>query len=282
MLLVARDADENVALERDHRFRSSLRLDVQRLTSRECRQLEPGLAPGIRGGVLAEGDAQVDPRRLAASLMRAGARRGVRFVCDRAALLVEAGRAVGVRLASGGVLRAPATVLAAGAWTSQLPGLPAGVAPPIRPVKGQVLRLRGTPSLITRIVRDADVYIVPRGDGRYVVGATVEERGFDTSVTAGAVHRLLRDATELVPDVAELTLSSATAGLRPGTPDNAPVVGRTELRGLLIAAGHYRNGVLLAPITADTITALLTETAVPEEVAPFTPARFAAVPQVVG
>jgi glycine oxidase len=162
--------------------------------------------------------------------------------------------------------------------------------PPIRPVKGQLLHLRDpageerpsrddalpTPGepLVTRNIWGLEVYLVARADGRMVVGATVEERGFDTTVTAGAVHELLRAAIELVPDVAELQLTETVAGLRPGTPDNAPLLGPTGLPGLILATGHFRNGVLLTPVTAEVIAAYLTDGVLPDLARPFSPDRF--------
>ncbi len=277
-LIVARDADDNAALADLYDFQRSLGLEVQRLRSRECRQLEPGLAPGVRGGILAAGDHQVDNRALVAALLVACERAGVRRRSGRvAAVRVSGDRTRGVVLAGGEPLEARTVVLAAGCWTSTLGGLPPGLLPPVRPVKGQLLHLRGpgdTP-LCQRNVRGLDVYVVPRGDGRVVVGATVEEQGFDTTVTAGAVHDLLRAALELLPEVSELELTEAVAGLRPGSPDNAPLLGPSALDGLVIASGHYRNGVLLTPVTADGIAALLASGRVPESLAPFSPCRFA-------
>jgi glycine oxidase len=144
----------------------------------------------------------------------------------------------------------------------------------VRPVKGQILVLRGDEPVAARIVESLHVYLVPRADGRLVVGATVEERGFDTAVTAGGVHELLREAYRLLPEVAELELVETTAGLRPGTPDNAPLVGPGRLDGLVLATGHYRNGILLTPLTADAVLAHLTGGEVPGAAAGLAPARF--------
>jgi glycine oxidase len=155
-------------------------------------------------------------------------------------------------------------------------------------VKGQILRLlptEGGPRLgrsVRAVVEGASVYLVPREDGSLVVGATVEEQGFDTSVTAGAVYELLRDARRVVPGTAELVLGEATAGLRPGSPDNGPVVGASSVPGLLLATGHYRNGILLAPVTADAVCALLAGHDVPGELVPFGPDRFTAPPSLAG
>jgi glycine oxidase len=231
-LAVARDTDDLAALDRLAAFQRELGLDVTRLRATACRELEPGLAPGVRGGLLVPGDHQVDPRRLVAALVEACRRAGVTFVAER---VVDVAPVKG---------DADVVVVTAGAWSGDI----AGVDIAVRPVKGQLVRLRGKPG-IERTIRGIDVYIVARPDGEVVVGATVEERGFDTSVTAGAVQALLEAAIELVPDVAELELVEVSAGLRPATADNAPII---ERRGdVVVATGHYRNGVLLAPLTAD-------------------------------
>jgi glycine oxidase len=300
-LAVARDADDNAALEDLYQFQLRCGLEVERLRSRECRQLEPGLAPGIRGGVLAAGDHQVDNRALVQALLTACQRAGVRLVEGRVAeLAVHDDRVTGVVLAAGGgsagggllaagpvgpapsrpageMLPAGTVVLAAGCWSGGVGGLAAEALPPVRPVKGQLLYLRGPVDqpLCSRNVRGLEVYVVPRGDGRVVVGATVEEQGFDTTVTAGAVHDLLRAALELLPEVAELELAETVVGLRPGSPDNAPMLGPAGPEGLVVATGHYRNGILLTPVTADAIAELLISGQVPEMIAPFTPGRFA-------
>jgi glycine oxidase len=297
-LAVARDADDNAALEDLYQFQLRCGLEVERLRSRECRQLEPGLAPSIRGGVLAAGDHQVDNRALVEALLAACQHAGVRMVSGRVAeLAVEGDRVTGVVLSGGGpagngsstsagsvasrpageTLAAGVVVLAAGCWSGGLGGLAAEALPPVRPVKGQLLYLRGPADqpLCSRNVRGLEVYVVPRGDGRVVVGATVEEQGFDTTVTAGAVHDLLRAALELLPDVAELELAETVVGLRPGSPDNAPMLGPAGPDGLVVATGHYRNGILLTPVTADAVAELLATGRVPESIAPFAPGRFA-------
>lgn len=246
---VAFDADDMAVLDELAAYLDKLGLPVERLTGRECRRLEPMLAPSVRGGLLAPGDAWVDPRRVTAALLAALERRDVPVVRDRAAELLHdgAGAVTGVRLEAGGELRAERVVLAAGAWSGELAGVP------VRPVKGQIIRLRSPQPLLGRCVRGAvhgaSVYLVPRGDGELVVGATQEELGFDTRVTAGGLYELLRDARELVPGVTELEVSDVVAGLRPGTPDNLPVIGPSGTPGLVYATGHHRGGVLLAPLT---------------------------------
>jgi glycine oxidase len=277
-LTVARDTDDNAALEDLYRFQLRCGLQVERLRSRDCRRLEPGLAPSVRGGVLAPGDHQVDNRALAGALLAACERAGVRLLADRATRLrLDGERVTGVTVAGGASLAAATVVLAAGCWSRELGGLAAELLPPVRPVKGQLLHLRGAADpLCRRNVRGLEVYVVPRADGRVVVGATVEEQGFDTRVTAGAVHDLLRAALELLPDVAELELVETVAGLRPGSPDNAPLLGPAGVDGLVVATGHYRNGILLAPVTAEAVAELLATGSVPAAIAPFSPARLQA------
>ncbi|MEU9885560.1 glycine oxidase ThiO [Sphaerisporangium sp. NPDC051011] len=262
---VAFGADDLAALDELAEFMGKLDLPVERLTGRECRRAEPMLAPSVRGGLLAPGDAWVDPRRVTAALLAALSRRGASVVRERVAgLVVERGAARGVLLGDGRALAAERVVLAAGAWSGTLPGLPPEVAPPVRPVKGQIMRLRGAPGFLGRCVRGvvhgSSAYLVPRGDGEIVLGATQEEMGFDTRVTAGGLWELLRDARELVPGVTELEVSGLSAGLRPGTPDNLPVLGATAIEGLLLASGHHRGGVLLAPLTAGLLAAELDAT----------------------
>jgi glycine oxidase len=263
-------------------FQRSLGLEVERLTGRRVRDLEPNVAPGVRSGMLVTGDHQVQTRRLVAALLAAAAHRGVVFHrAPATAVDVDGGAAVRGVQCDGTQLTAPVVVLAAGCWSGSLAGLPAGVVPPVRPVKGQILRLSGDGErpLLQRAVRGlvqgSSVYLVPRSDGTVVVGATVEEKGFDTSVTAGAVYELLRDARRVVPGITELELREARAGLRPGSPDNAPLVGPTSVDGLVLATGHYRNGILLSPLTADAVAALVTGDAPPADMAPCHPARFA-------
>ncbi|MFI9077836.1 glycine oxidase ThiO [Streptomyces sioyaensis] len=284
-LAVALDADDRAHLRELHALQIRSGLDSQWLTGRECRRLEPMLAPGVRGGLRVDGDHQVDPRRLASALLAACERAGVDFHRSRAArLTVAGGRATGAELADGTRLSAGQVVLAAGSESGRLAGVPDGVLPPVRPVKGQVLRLRlpevpaGSPAFLSRtvraVVRGGPLYLVPRASGELVVGATSEELGWDTTVTAGGVYELLRDAHELVPGITELPLVETCAGLRPGSPDNAPLLGPTELPGLQLACGHFRNGVLLTPVTGDAMAESLVTGSLPDVARPFSPARF--------
>jgi glycine oxidase len=284
-LAVAFDADDRAALRELLAFQEELGLDSAWLSGREARRLEPMLAPGVAGALHVPGDHQVDNRLLAAALLAAADRAGADlWRCRVSEVLLAGERVIGVRLDDDGVLSADHVVLAAGCWSGAFPGLPDAVRPPVRPVKGQILRLRlpaGHPGLLTRTVqgtaRGTHVYLVPRASGEVVVGATVEEQP-DTRVTAGGVYDLLRAAHALVPGVTELTLTETAAGLRPGTPDNAPILGPAPVPGLVYATGHYRNGVLLAPVTADAIAEYLTGGTLPALAAPFTLDRFAEVP----
>ena len=254
-LHVALDRDEAQQLRRVHDLQRSLGLAAEWLSPGACRELEPGLTPSLAGGVHAPGEGSVDPRALTAALLAALEGEGVevRTGEEVVAALLEGRRIVGVRTASGVELRGEAVVLAAGAWSGQAAWLPVSARPAVRPVKGQILELRpaeGGTAPCGRFVASERVYLVPRADGRLIVGATVEERGFDTAVTAGGVHELLREAYRLTPEVAEMELVEAMAALRPGTPDNMPLVGPGALEGLVLATGHYRNGILLAPLAA--------------------------------
>ncbi|MFF6989991.1 MULTISPECIES: glycine oxidase ThiO [unclassified Streptomyces] len=282
-LAVALDADDRAHLRELHALQQQSGLDSEWLSGRECRRLEPMLAPGVRGGLRVDGDHQVDPRRLAAALVAACERAGVVFHRTWAErLTVARDRATGVVTRDNATLVADQVVLAAGSLSGRLTGVPDDVLPPVRPVKGQVLRLtvpeRHAPFLsrtVRAVVRGSHVYLVPRENGELVVGATSEELGWDTTVTAGGVYELLRDAHELVPGITELPLTETRAGLRPGSPDNAPLLGPTALPGLLLATGHYRNGVLLTPVTGDALAHALSTGELPDEARPFTPKRFA-------
>ena len=276
-LQVAYDSDDLAVLAEARQLQESFGVQLQQLSGRECREAEPMLDPSVRGGLVTVDDGSVDPRLLAAALLRAAEGGGARLVRQRVTEVVcTAGRASGARLADGTVAHARWIVLAAGWQSAGVPGLPPGIAPPVRPVKGQIIRLRTTaamtsaglpPGLLRRTVRGtvrgSGVYLVPRESGELVVGATQEELGPDTAVTAGGLWQLLRDARTLVPGITELEFADAVAGLRPGTPDNAPIIGLSELPGLILATGHFRAGVLLAPVTAETIAGFL-RTGVPD------------------
>jgi glycine oxidase len=262
-LMLARDEDEARALERQLALRESLGLSARRLRPSAARELEPALAPTVRLALEAPEDHSVDPRLMLAALRCACERSGV-LVRERAPVTgVELNRpdgpVTGVALASGERVSAGRVVLAAGAWSGEVAGLPAHARVPVRPVKGQILRLRDPagPGLLERVVRFVGGYLVPRDDGRYVLGATVEERGFEERPTVGGVYELLRAARDLVPGVLELQIEELSVGFRPSTPDNTPVIGPGAMEGLVWATGHHRNGILLTPLTAELVTEAL-------------------------
>lgn len=271
-LVVAADRDDAEELRRLVELHEALGLPSRWLGPRECRRLEPGLSTRVRGAIHAPRDQQADPaatvRALAVACRRAGVelREGV----EAAEIIREGGTVAGVGTATAEIAAAR-VVVAAGAWSRALVPDP----PPVRPVKGQIAALRAAdPAHAPRhVVRTPRCYLLARGDGRVVLGASVEERGFDTTTTADGVFRLLEAAREVLPDVGELEWSGVRAGLRPGTPDNLPVVGGGSIQGLVWATGHYRNGVLLAPITADLVADLLEGRGEPP--AALSPARFA-------
>jgi glycine oxidase len=278
-LTVAVDRDDEEVLRRMHGYQRSLGLDARWLSARECRRLEPGLAPRVAGGIDAPHDHQVSPRLLAQALAAAlaGAGGELRTGARVVRLAMRPGGA-SVELSRGELLDADAVVIAGGAESGTLDGLPDHERVPVRPVKGQILRLRAQSPVTLparRVIRTPDVYAVPRDNGDLVVGATVEERGWDCSVTAGGVLELLRRTYEVLPGVVELEFVEASAGLRPGTPDNGPIVGESGTQGLWWATGHWRNGILLAPLTAEAIARALAGEEPPEEFAPFAATRFA-------
>ena len=281
---VAVDAGDRAVLDQLLAFQQSLGLPVARLSATDCRQLVPGLAPGIRGGVEVPGDHHVDNRRLLDALLTACRNAGVTVVRDRVDAIVVGADERGRRGSSGQRRRADGRRRASSRpapTAGRIAGVPAGVLPPVHPVKGHVVRLHGPTDrpLLERTVRGLvhgrPCYLVPRSDGSVVVGATSEERGFDRTVQAGAVHALLDDARTIVPGVDELVLDECVAGLRPGSPDNAPFVGWTAVPRLLAAVGHYRNGILLAPLTGEAVASLLAGEAIPPPLAAFGPDRLA-------
>jgi glycine oxidase len=276
-IMAAPDVDGYAVISELLDYQERLDLEVERLSRTELRALEPALAPGVRGGALVEGDHHVDNRALVAALTDACKLTGVELRAGRVTAIGSApGRVTGVEVDDGEAIPCEQVVLAAGCWSSRIEGVPDEIRSAVRPVKGQLLYLRGRDDGITRNVRSPDVYIVPRGDGRVVVGATVEEMGWDVTVTAEAVYTLLRDAFAVVPSLAELELMECVAGLRPGSRDNAPIIGPTEIDGLIVATGHYRNGILLTPLTADCVAEIVVTGRTPDVIREFTPERLRA------
>jgi len=286
-LLVARDGDDAGELDRQLAFRESLELPVRRLRPSEARELEPALAPTVRLALVAPDDCSVDPLLVLTALLRACRSAGVQLREHTPVSDIELAadgtsqRVTGVTLDGGERVSAGQIVLAAGAWSGGIGGLPPNARVPVRPVKGQILRLRDPhgPGLLRQVVRFRGGYLVPRGDGAYVLGATVEERGFELAPTAGGMYELLRDAHGLVPGVSELQIEELSVGLRPGTPDNVPTIGRAaSVAGLIWATGHYRNGILLAPLTAELVVSMLCGCETDPLLSGCAPERFSAVP----
>ncbi|MFD7156887.1 glycine oxidase ThiO [Kribbella sp. NPDC059898] len=281
-LSVAYDADDMAVLRRVADYQRRLGLEVEDLSGRDARRREPLLATGVSGGVWVPGDHSVDNRQALATLLKALELSGVHLIRQRVTRVITSGTtATGVQLDNGDTVDAGQIVVAAGPWSSQLDGVPEELRPPVRPVKGEVLRLRVPeayrPALqhtVRATARGFSVYLVPRPGGELVVGATSTELGYDTRVLAGGVFNLLRDARTVLPITDELELVETIAGLRPATPDNAPVLGPSGLDRLLWATGHYRNGVLLTPVTAQVLAETVRTGALPDLAKPFLASRF--------
>ena len=278
-LIVAVTGDDRAQLMHHLALQEKLNLPVEWLTASEVRRREPHLATTIAGAVLCAQDHQIDNRRLVTALREAVRRNGVTIHEHRAVaeILSSAGAATGVVLEDGQQVTADIVVLAAGGWSRGIGGLPADLRPPVRPVKGQMLALHMDPAapLINHVICAPGVYLVPRRDGRVLVGATVEERGFDASLTAGAMLTLLESAWRIVPSIEELPIHEMWVGHRPGSRDDAPILGAGPIPGLIYATGHHRNGILLTPITADLIAALILDDVADPALAPFGIERFA-------
>ena len=281
-LVVAHNRDDVERLRFQYDFQRRLGLDLEWISGYEARQREPHLARTVTAAVFSAPDHQVDNRKLARALRESFVRAGgdLRERAEVLDILSDGAHVTGVRFAGtrlgGGRLAAVAVVLAAGAWSRDIGGLPEALRPPVRPVKGQMLALqmpREGP-LLTHVVWGPAVYLVPRSDGRLLIGATVEEKGFDTALTAGGVLDLLREAWETLPGIYDLPIVETWVGLRPGSRDDAPILGPTEMGGLVMATGHHRNGILLAPLTARAIADLVLTGETPEAIAPFSLARF--------
>jgi glycine oxidase len=278
-LVVALTTDDQARLHHHLVFQHKIGLPLHWITAAETRRREPHLAGKLAGAVCSPEDHQVDNRKLVSALRVAAQGVGaiVREYTPIKEISIAGGRADGVVLADETRVSADVTVLAAGAWSRGIAGLPQELRPPVRPVKGQMLGLRMDPAspLLNHVVWAPGVYLVPRRDGRLIVGGTVEEKAFDTSLTAGGVLTLLEAAWRAVPSIEELPIEEMWVGHRPGSRDDAPILGRGPVDGLLYATGHHRNGILLAPVTADAMARLVLEGAVESAIRPFGFERFA-------
>ena len=272
-LVVALTSDDQARLNHQLVFQQKLGLPLQWITAAETRRREPHLAGKLAGAVFSPEDTQVDNRKLAAALRIAAEAAGASISEHQAVKTIsnDAGRVDGIVLADGRKVAADVVVLAAGAWSRSIEGLAPELRPPVRPIKGQMLALRMDPTapLLTHVVWAPGAYLVPRLDGRLLVGATVEEKGYDTSLTAGGILTLLEAAWRVVPAVEELPIDEMWVGHRPGSRDDAPILGTGLIDGLIYATGHHRNGILLTPITADAIAELVLEGAADPAIRPF-------------
>jgi glycine oxidase len=276
-IVVALTRDDVEQLRFSYNFQKSLGLELEWLSGSEARRREPHLRPGIPGAVLSPRDHQVENRQLARALASAVRRAGAMLHERQPVREVElsGGRVCGV-VTDYGHDPADVVILAAGAWSREIAGIPPAYLPPVRPIKGQMLALRMDPAapLVRHVIWLPRGYLVPRQDGRLVVGATVEERGFDETLTAGGVLALLEGAWRAVPAIEDLPIAETWVGFRPGSRDDAPMLGPSGIEGLVVATGHHRNGILLTPLTAEAISAYVMTGQLPKSVGPFTPERF--------
>ena len=281
-LIVGLEPDDTHQLQHLHVSQQDLGLDVEWLTGRAAREIEPALSPRVTAAIRCATDHQVNNRLMIKALQRSFQACGgvLHENSTIESVVIENGVATGVQTQNG-FQAADTLILAAGCWSAQIEGLPDTLHPPVRPVKGQMLALQMEAGItvknVIRTVRaryPMSVYLVPRTDGRLIVGATSEEMGFDTRLTAGGVFELLRGAWEAVPGIYELPILETWTGLRPGSRDNAPILGETPVENLIYATGHYRNGILLTPITAYEIAKLTLTGKTSEIIAPFQLDRF--------
>ncbi|MBV8494655.1 MAG: glycine oxidase ThiO [Alphaproteobacteria bacterium] len=276
-LVVALNRDDTAQLRHSYEFQKALGLDLHWLTASEARQREPHLKPGIAAAVFSPRDHQVENRLLGRALAVAARRAGVELIehCPVREVTIAAGRASGV-VTERGHDDADVVVLAAGAWSREIAGIPPAYLPPVRPIKGQMLALQMDPAapLLRHVLWLPHGYLVPRRDGRLVIGGTVEERGFDKSLTAGGLFALIEGAWRAIPAIEELPIAETWVGFRPGSRDDAPMLGPSGLDRLVIATGHHRNGILLTPVTAAVVSTYILSERLPEIAVPFSPERF--------
>jgi glycine oxidase len=277
--LVAAPTRDDAAQLRFHVDRQrGLGIPLDWLGGAEARRREPHLNPNLAAAVFSPRDHQVDNRLVAVALRRAFLAAGGRLHehCAVSAVEIAGGRVTGLRLGADR-FSADTIVLAAGAWSPEIAGLPLAARPPVRPVKGQMLALRMDPAapLLRHVVWSPRAYLVPRDDGRLIIGGTVEERGFDGALTAGGVFALLEGAWRVLPGIEDLPIDEMWVGFRPGSRDDAPILGPSPVEGLVMATGHHRNGILLTPVTADAISRFVRRGEVEAAIGPFSVTRFA-------
>jgi glycine oxidase len=246
------DRDDAERLRRLYDFREKIGMPVVWLTGSEAREIEPFLSPRCTGAIWIDDDAQINNRLMLEALKKAFVKCGGKLYEDHEVekINISGGKVTGLKVHDKDIT-SENIIIAGGAWSKQIPGIPENLLPPVRPVKGQIINLRLNDSCrVTKVVRAPDVYLLPKSDGRLILGASVEEMGFDTNPTAGEIFRLLERGWEAVPSIYDLPIESIDVGLRPGSRDHMPIIGNSEVEGLFFATGHYRNGILLTPITA--------------------------------
>ena len=275
-LMVAIDRDDQAELEHHYAVQLALDLPVEWLTGAETREIEPYLSPRVTGAVSCKNDFQVNNRLMVQALIQAFEKFGgnLRQQTPVRKIEIRNERAIGIQVQED-FIEADLIILSAGCWSSQIDGLPDWVRPPVRPVKGQMIALRmASPTTLQHVIYAPDAYLAPKSDGRLLIGATCEEQGFDTKITAGGMFELLRGAWEVLPSIYELPIDETWAGLRPGSRDNAPILGKTQIENLIMATGHYRQGILLTPVTCREINALIMTDQTSNLIAPFMLERF--------
>jgi len=277
-LILALTADDQATLAHGLEFQQKLGLPLEWISAAATRAKEPHLAGKIAGAVFSPQDHQVDNRKLAQGLRIVAEAAGAKIYEERPVkeISVQGGRANGVVFEDGTRAEADIVVLAAGAWSRSIGGLPPDRRPPVRPVKGQMLSLRmdAAAPLLQHVLWAPGAYLVPRRDGRLIIGGTVEEKGFDQTITAGGMLTLLEAAWRAIPAIEELPVDEIWVGHRPGSRDDAPILGRAPLDNLFYATGHHRNGILLAPVTADAMAKLILDDVVEPAIKPFGLERF--------
>jgi len=276
-IIVAIHRDDVEAMRRVYDHRRHADLPVEWLSGTQAREMEPTLTPRVSAAMWIAYDGQVNPRALLPALVRACNRRGVevRENASVSRIVIEGDVATGVEV-GGELLPADTIVLCAGAWSGSIDGMPADVVPQVRPIRGQILRLTRTADFAMKhVVRGPRAYLLPKDDGTVVVGATQEEAGFDATPTAGGIKTILENAWEMVPSIYDLPIERVEVGLRPGTRDHLPLIGATRIRGLIMATGHFRHGILFAPTTADAVCRGILTGDFGADVAAFAPDRFA-------
>jgi glycine oxidase len=275
-MIVGFHRDDTERIRRLYEFRKDLGLPVKWLPGTAGREIEPLLSPKITAAIWLADDCQINNRDLLDALRGAFVARGgaLREDTPVRSVVIDNDRAIAVRT-DGEETAASSVIVAAGCWSGMVDGIPDALKPPVRPVKGQIVSLRMNGEFeFKHVVRAPDAYLLPKDDGRLLVGATQEEMGFDVTPTAGPVMRLLERGWEAIPSIYDLAIDSIDVGLRPGSRDNEPLIGPTEVSELYFATGHHRHGVLLAPITAYALCGMIIDGRTSDLLAPFHPSRF--------